>query len=243
MENRNIYDKIREILGEMPGKLNILEEKIDIDLQMEYFEYSKKVKNKLDAKFIIQHKDDIFNYELDETVRKTRLAELASIDDVTAYRTIEKFLNEKEPDLKYWAVLALQESRMLLESELLDENQVFISTGLGGKGNRLRYFVVLILKSRKSITQLHRKVIKNEFEIILRKYKAEIEQLNFFDHYTTILIIIPLTVPVKELIGEAIGECNKYGNFLRTNFIVTNVKELSEEEINDFMKNRKEKTI
>lgn len=240
MENKNIYDKIREILGEMPWNLNILEEKIDIDLQMEYFEYSKKLKINLDTEFILQNKDDIFNLELHETIRKTRFAELASVDDVVAYRTIEKYLKLPEPDLRSWAVLALQESRMLLESKLLDENQVFISTGLGGKGTGLRYFVVLFLKSRKDFTQLYRKVIKNEFEIVVRKYDAEIEQLNFFSHYVTLLIIIPLKVSVKEMLGEAISECNQYGNFLRTNFIVTNVRELSEEDIDDFIKNRKQ---
>ena len=38
MEGENIYDKIQEIFGESPGTLSILEEKVDIDLQMEYFE-------------------------------------------------------------------------------------------------------------------------------------------------------------------------------------------------------------
>lgn len=238
MGKKNIYEKIRELLGEKPGNLNILEEKIDINLQMEYFDYSKKIKNNFNTEFIIQNKDDIFNMELDESIRKTRLTELASINDVTAYRTIEKYLELQEPDLRSWAVLALQESRMLLESRLLDENQVFISTGLGGKKSKLRYFVVLVLKSRKKFSPLHKKVIRNEFEILVRKYDAEIEQLNFFSYYVTLLIIIPLTVPVKEMLREAVNECNQYGNFLQTNFIVTNVRELSEEEINNLLKNR-----
>jgi hypothetical protein len=238
MGKKNIYETIRELLGEKPGNLNILEEKIDINLQMEYFDYSKKIKNNFNPEFIIQNKDDIFNMELDESIRKTRLTELASINDVTAYRTIEKYLELQEPELRSWAVLALQESRMLLESRLLDENQVFISTGLGGKKSKLRYFVVLVLKSRKKFSPLNKKVIRNEFEILVRKYDAEIEQLNFFSYYVTLLIIIPLTVPVKEMLREAVNECNQYGNFLQANFIVTNVRELSEEEINNLLKTR-----
>jgi len=240
MEIENIYDKIREILGEMPGNLNILEERIDIDLQMEYFDYSRKIKNNLDQEFIIQNKDDIFNHDLSEETRKKRFAELASVDNVLAYRTIEKYVKSQETDLRSWAILALQESRMLLESKLLDENQVFISTGLGGKGSRLRYFIVLILKSGKEFTALYKKVIKNEFEIITQKYSAEIERLTFFGNYATLTIIIPLEVPIKEMLKKSIRECNQYGNFLRTHFIVTNVKELSEKEIDNFLIGRKQ---
>lgn len=203
---------------------------------MEYFDLSKKIKRSLNSELILRHKDDIFNMELSEAIRKKRLAELASIDNVVAYRTIESYVNQQPPALRSWAVLALQESRMLLESKLLDENQVFISTGLGGKGTGLRYFVVLILKSRKNFSPLYCKVIKNEFEIFTRKYNAEIEQLNFHTHFATLMLIIPIAVPVREMISEAISECNLYGNFLRTNFIVTNVRELSESEINEYLK-------
>jgi len=237
MESENIYDKIRGILGEMPGNLNILEEKIDIGLQMEYFEYSKKIKNDLDPETIIKNKDDIFNHDLTEDIRKRRFAELASIEDVEAYRTIEKYIKSQEMNLKSWAILALQESRMLLESKLLGENQIFISTGLGGKGTRLRYFIVIILKSAKDFTSLHKKVVKTEFEMILQKHNAEIERLTFYRNYATLTIIIPLEVPIKEMLKESIRECNQYGNFLHTRFIVTNVKELSKEEIDKYLSN------
>jgi len=235
MEGENIFDKIREILGEVPGNLNILQEKIDIGLQMEYFECSKKIKNDLDPEYIMKKKDDIFNHDLREDIRKERFTELASIEDVEAYRTIEKYIKSQETNLKSWAILALQESRMLLESKLLGENQVLISTGLGGKGTRLRYFIVIILKSAEDFTSLHKKVIKTEFEMILKKYNAEIEQLNFYRNYATMILIIPLEASVKEILKESIRECNQYGNFLHTRFIVTNVKELSKEEIDQYL--------
>ena len=62
------------------------------------------------------------------------------------YRAIESFLEIAEEILHDWAVLALNESRMLLESKFLDESQVFISTGLGGKEEKFRYFVVLMTR-------------------------------------------------------------------------------------------------
>ena len=59
---------------------------------------------------------------------------MAAIDDVGAYRSIEKYSKNADDELKHWSLLALQESRMLLQSKLLDQSQIFISTGLGGEG-------------------------------------------------------------------------------------------------------------
>jgi len=44
MEEGNILDKLKEMLGDFDDSLNILEEKIDVDLQVEFFDYLKKLK-------------------------------------------------------------------------------------------------------------------------------------------------------------------------------------------------------
>jgi hypothetical protein len=241
MENENIYDKIRELLGNSLANFNILEEKIDIDLQMQYFEISKNVKENLDQETVLKNKEDIFDPTLPEKTRMTRFAELASIENVEAYRAIEKYIGSSQNILKEWAILALQESRMLLESRLLDENRVFISTGLGGKGTKLRYFVVLLLKEGKEFSDLNRKIVRNEVEMVLQKHKGEIEKISFTANYSTLLVMMPLEVPIKEIFRESLKECNLYGNFLKSNFIVTNVKELSKFEIDEFLKNQRKK--
>lgn len=43
-EHENLYEKIREILGSTPGNLKILEQQIDMDLQMEYYDCSMRVR-------------------------------------------------------------------------------------------------------------------------------------------------------------------------------------------------------
>ena len=40
---------------------------------------------------------------------------------------------------------------------------------------------------------------------------------------------------LKMVFHEAIKECNKYGDFIKDDFIVTNVKTLSFEEIKEFL--------
>ena len=172
MEGENIYDKIQEIFGETPGTLSILEEKVDIDLQMEYFEFSKSVKKDINEKAVLEEKQGIYNPDWTEKQKKQLFAKLASIESVEAYRFIVAYLKEGNEGIRNWAIHALQESRMLLESKLLDENQVFISTGLGGRDSKLRYFVVLIRKDNGGFPELHQKIIHNEFEICLKKYNV-----------------------------------------------------------------------
>jgi len=235
MQGENIYDKIQEIFGESPGTLSILEEKVDIDLQMEYFESSKLAKKNLNEKAILKEMPELYNPEWTLERKKELFIRLASIENVEAYRFIENYLKEGHEEIRDWAILALQESRMLLESKLLDENQVFISTGLGGKGSKLRYFVVLINKQQGEYSELQQKIVRNEFEICLKKYNAEIEKINYQGAFATLMVIIPLRVSLKDIFRDAIRECNQYGDFLKSNFIVTNVRELGLKEIEDFL--------
>lgn len=239
-EEENIYDKIQEIFGQFPDNLNILEESINIDLQMEYFEYSKKIKKDLISSKILSAKDQLFDLEKTVSSRKKLLVQLASVEEVEAYRTIEKYLHNPDPELRDWAMLAFQESRMLLQSKFLDENQVFISTGLGGKGSSLRYFVVLIAKEVVSFTDLQKKIIRNEFDFTLKKYQGELENIGFEENFATLMTIVPIKVSIRDIFKEAIGESNQYGDFLKANFIVTNVKKLSLDEIKDFIHKQKE---
>lgn len=236
MDNENIYDKIQELFGNIPNSFNILEEQIDIDLQMEYFEFSKKNKQEPGDDAMGQLIRDISNADLPIEVRKKYFVQLASMENVEAYRAIEKYLGEPEEALKDWATLALQESRMLLESRLLDTNQVFISTGLGGRGYKLRYFVVFISEGLVDLNKTQKRVIRAELKEILEKSRSEVEEIDFEGPYSSFYAYIPLNVSINDLFDKVIAECNFYGDFLKQNFIITNVKALTYKEIDDFIK-------
>jgi len=245
MENldENIYHKIQEIFGSIPAKFSVLEEEIDIEQQMEYFEFSKIHKNELSKQEIIQRKEKLFDQKISIYDKKLLLVQLAALEEVTAYRTIEQYLKNPDAKLKKWAILAFQESRMVLETSLLEENQVFISTGLGGKGKKLRYFIVLIYKKDKNIGTVQHKVISNEFSYILNKYDSEIEEIDYNHNYSKLKVLIPINIPINEVLARAINECNQFGDFIEQDFIITNVKVLDDNEIHDFLvkKNKKKK--
>ena len=237
-EHENLYEKIREILGGNPGNMKVLEQQIDMDLQMEYYDCSRKIREEKDEAWAMEHQQYLEEPGYSEDVKKEILARLASMAKVECYRAIESFLNSAKEPLRTWAVLSLNESRMVLESKIMDENQVFISTGLGGKDEKLRYFVVLMTRSRVDLTPSQQMIIKNEFEFILKKFDAEMEEADFSGSLATILMLLPMKFSLKSVFREAIDECNSYGDFLNDDFIVTNVKVLSFQEIEEFLERR-----
>ncbi len=235
MADENIYDKLKEIFGGIPGNLNVLEEEIDINLQVEYYEYAKEHRNKITEDEVISRKENLFEQGISHEDKKSLFVQLASLDNVEAYRTIERYVKDPEKELREWAVLAYQESRMLIESKILNENQVFISTGLGGKGDKLRYFVVFFSNKGKPFNSFQKKVLQNESEFHFKQCDAEIEEIVYYNTFATFKVVIPLSVPLKNLFKDIILETNQYGDFLMSNFIITNVRCLSEQEIYDFL--------
>jgi hypothetical protein len=177
-------------------------------------------------------RDELFDENVDESRKKELLTAIATYDDVKAYRTLEKFVDNATGEIKQWGILAMQESRMLLQNSLLDENQVFISTGLGGKGKKLRYFVVFISHDENSLlTSIQQKLVTDELIFELKKHEGEFESIDFTEGFASSLVMLPITVNIQQVFRNVIEECNQYGNFLRKDMVITNVKIMSRLEI------------
>lgn len=240
-EDESIYDHIKQVFGDVPEQCNVLEEQIDVELQSAYFKFGKKAKKELDKEKLIAQMDDLFNEEIDLESKKLLLSRLAAIDEVSCFRAIERYRNNPDPELRDWSVLALQESRMLIQSRLLDEEQVYISTGMGGKGCKLRYFMVLISSDGKPLDEKQLKLVQDEFTFRLKKEEVEIEELTLLGEFITLVLMIPIKTMIKETFKQAIVECNQLGNFLLENFLITNVKRLSYEEVKEVLSEAKDK--
>ena len=132
--------------------------------------------------------------------------------------------------------MALQHSRISLETHFLDEQQVFISTGLGGKGEKLRYFIVCKFKETIEIKDMQKKVLQTEFEMSFSSHNSFIEKISYFDDYFSILGLIPIDVSINEVVKTAIKESNNYGDFIHDRFLITNVKILKIREIRGHFK-------
>jgi hypothetical protein len=237
MDEEESYGDIQKVFDDIPDNFNILEEQIDIDEQFRYFELSKKLREKNKAvNELPENCDELFLPETSEERKKELLVSLALVPDVKAYRMIENYLKNADKQVRNWAVLAFQESRMLLQSTLLDEKQVFISTGLGGKGKKLRYYVVFISSSPDMMLESsQQKLLKDELIFALKKKDGEFESIDFSQGFASSLLLLPLKANLKDIFSEIIDECNQYGNFLAEDVILTNVKILTRSEIIDFI--------
>lgn len=233
----NPFEQVQRFFKDFKGDINIIDEKIDVHLQMEYFEMSKNLRDKPALTDWQEQINLLTDESIDLDTKKRFLTQIAAINDVKAYRAIEKYASEANLDLRHWAMLALQESRMLLQSKLLDQSQVLISTGLGGKEGKLRYFFVLFNRNNETYTDIQQKIIKNEFDYIFKKYNSEIEEINFYENIATVLGLVPLTIPIQDIFVKTLSEINQFGNFVRENCIITNVRIMSVDEIRSFMEN------
>ena len=235
--NENLYDYLSAYLELGEDSISLLEEDIDNDTQLEYFECSKQNQNtdRIDEDTVIRNKDMIFDDSVSLDQKKIILVQLASVSNVEAYRTIKNYLKNPNVKLFDWAYLALQESRLLLESKLLEENKVLITTGLGGKGNKLRYFIVFLSEDGTPLTSLQQDIIKGELRFAFRKSGAEIEDILFEEKFALVLGMVPITVPVQKLFDKVLHECNECGGFLFKDYIITNVRILSLDEINELL--------
>lgn len=236
-DNEN-YENISEFLKDIKGNFNILEEQVDIEIQMEYFDMSKSFREKRNLEKLLEDKYLLFDENTDASEKKILLMQLASADNVEAYKIIKEYSQTAETEhLKMWTSIALQECKTMLESKFLDKNQVLISTGLGGKSDKLRYFAVLIMKDDLEFSDFRKKIVKKEIEYVIENNNSELEETAFFENYFTATVLIPIDISIKKIFDEIILECNIYGNFLKENFIITNVKKLELKDIDSIVTN------
>ena len=75
----------------------------------------------------------------------------------------------------------------------------------------------------------------NELNYAFKRNGAEIENILFENEFATLTTIVPMNVPVQNLFNKIVRECNEFGGFLFDDYIITNVKELTLEEIKELL--------
>jgi hypothetical protein len=229
----DLLAKLRQTLDEQGiDSFHILEDLVPIEEQMEYFRYFDKLRRE-NKPFDRDEEVSILFSPLESVARKKEsLTLLASIPDVSAYRSIETYHSSPlEPELTHWSSMALVSSRIILSSDLSGHQQIYISSGLGGYDKKLRFFSLFTTNNRQNFTDLEKEIVEREFTFQIKKAEVEIEKFEIKDNYFTILLLFSFDKDVKSSLNAAVTECNQYGNFLDTKFLFTNVKILTEKEI------------
>jgi hypothetical protein len=237
----DLLAKLRQTLIEQGiDTFHILEDLVPLEEQMEYFRYFERLRKANDP--FVRDEEMFLLFSPDASVerKKRSLSLLASIPDVSAYRAIERYHSSpQEPELQNWTSMALTSSRIVLSSDLSGQQQIYISSGLGGHDKKLRFFALFATREQQPFTELQREIVEREFEFQLKHAGVDVEKFDIRDNYFTILMLFPFSVDIKSSLDMALNECNNYGDFLDNRFLFTNVKVLSEEEIEDVLRKRK----
>lgn len=232
----NALDNFRNSLSRLEGHFHILEERVPVDTQISYFKYSETLRRKDKKPDVdVMTREDVLDYLNDDalsvTDKKQLLTTLAISSDIKHFRILEEYAREPLPSLRDWTLLALMESRIAIESFLSEEKQIYISTGLGGKGEKIRYFLLILSRDLVSLEPYQKDVVMREFSFLLDKTECEVERLTIGDKYVALVVLMPVRADIKMIIDNVLFECNEFGNFLSYGFTITNMREYTEMEI------------
>jgi hypothetical protein len=210
-------------ITEHSSSIRIVDDIINVKDQEQFLRLARKIKpNKVSNMEALRMADRLFETDVTIPEAKKILVILALRSNIEAFRVIEKYKEVAPPKLQDFARFSFYISRTLVEGDLSDNPPSLISTGLGGKNNKLRMFIaifpsfeVLSVKIKPELSEWNGKK--------LQKLPIETEKLHFLFEYTSLRILVPLNIDLTDVIKEFINECNKYGNFIFEGFFATNV--------------------
>lgn len=227
-------EKMQAFLDRIPEEFAVGEFGIDIAVHQEYLDYSRSYTRRDLSELSTQNIGEIlFDPNIENIQKKIALIQLAHDGTISAFRQIQKFRETAEDDeLHDWTLLALTECQVLLKSQLLEENQGIILTGLGGVGNTLRYYFLVLPRKERPFTETEKTVVREEFQVVSRHRNSTIEAVDVSEHYVGFTILIPIDVAVGTVIEQGITQCNSLGkSFVLAHYFVTNQRIPTAEEL------------
>ncbi len=216
----------------------MIEEEIDIEIQNKYFKHSQKNNPQLAKEEVMSNVPLLSDKKVSKEEKKRILSQLASLKDVEAYRVLEKECRSfDDEELNTWSILAYNECKMILHGSLKNEQQIFISTGLGGKNGKFRYFVALLPhQDIESFSEFHQNFIHKELEFTLSQNNSELEkEVEIGDSYMSYKVLVPVKANIPKIFRQVIENCNQLAPFVSKQFIITNVGEMDAQEIQEFI--------
>ena len=234
-------EDIQNFLDAIPDTFDILEEGVNFQTQKEYIQYSHSFeRGELTEAETINLGNILCDSRTTTDAKKKALTLLAHVGTITAFRQIEKYHRHPDKDLKKWTVLALQECKMFLESMLTDQSIGFISSGLGGLKDKLRYYFLVLPVSDKPFTAVQKKIIEDEFAIAAKDLNCDVETVDHSDTYIGLTVLVPMDVAIGTLIETGISMCNELGGFVLEHYYATNMNIPDKKEIEYIIKKVRE---
>ena len=235
MDQENRDERDQEFLGDMPERFSITEEEIDPIIYQEFYEYLSKLPiGEDDEDRVLQEGARLIDATVQVREKKEIIVRLAQLGTVKAYRLLERYLGQADGEFKHWGRAGIRHCQMLLEGSLSDKSVGRISTGLGGKDNRLRYILIVGLLKPASLPE-QKRLIEEAFHQTCQHHHSAAEGFKFTISYVQVSLLVSMDIPVGQVIDESIQAINERAPCLHERYFVTNVNQPTEEEVQQYL--------
>ena len=233
--NKEDKEIIEDIINSIPEEFRAIEQGVIDEKYKEYFEIDSRLEGFHTEDEILEEAN---KWKKSHSIQATKnlLVRLSQLPEVKSYRKIETLITEIEnQNLKNFGHICLLQARMFLENSLSDKPIGMITTGLGGKENKLRYNVVL--KSDKEFTESKITELEKIIKQICLKRDSELEHIENLGIFVRIMIL----VSIEEAIGIVIEDITDRLQFIHKEYMCTNVEIFEKEIIEQWIKGELDK--
>lgn len=233
-DQEGLQEHLDKMLENLPKEIRVVEYAIDADTMRQYQRLAEYYKSIEINGYVLEM--DLAALKEEDEFRKV-LVQIACLGSVEAYRKLEQFEKTDLSEWKEkWTQMALMQCQIQLENELRDEPIGFIATGLGGLGNKIRYFFAV--KSDQPFDAGKDRFVQQIFEEILKEYEADLEEVIVYEHFIQFKVLLPFNISLVEIVIKGIESCD----FLDEEFFITNTQHPTKQDLIDwaFNENKEE---
>lgn len=206
------------------GTIKVMETAVVPAVQQEFFRLNHDISGIPDDKELPILCDLLFEESVSEENIKSILVKLTNSTEVKAFRSVERFALEAEGELRSFALLCLEISRMRLENSLSDEEVGYIAGGLGGFDQKLRFFMMVFPSGEEGFTSRQLQLTQDEFRTAFESVGGVPEVFDAGPLFLAMVFLLPVTVDFRPEAEKCLKEINQYGNFLFPAVYATNVE-------------------
>lgn len=232
----NIKSRISEMLNYVPDELRIIEHEMTLEAMLSFYNMSRRLK-KQEEETIVLEKARSWETLIPNRAVKELLVQLAAFGSVECFRMLEGIAPKLPKDIKPFGYVALNQARMLLETSLMDGPVGFIVSGLGGKGNKIRFYFAVTTK--RPFTDGMKRYVRAVYQDVCKETDSEMEEIEFSEQYLLIKMLGSFDYSISDIIERGIQECD----FLDNRFYVTNISKPSVEDIQHWMEETEDDEI
>lgn len=226
-DQEGLQEHLNKMLENLPKEIRVVEYAIDAETMRQYHRLAEYYKNIEINEYVLEM--DLATLDEEENFRKV-LVQIACLGSVEAYRKLEQFeKTELLEGREKWTQMALMQCQIQLENELRDEPIGFIATGLGGLGDKIRYFFAV--KSDQPLEEGKGRFAQQIFEQVLKEHNADLEEVIVYEHIIQFKVLLPFNISLVEVVIKGIEDCD----FLDEEFFITNTQHPTEQDLIDWV--------